>query len=74
MVNQGKVKVNCPTGSYPILMQSPVNYNQQQLLAVIKLAKLVKLLVRTLMVVYSRMTMTRMIRRGTLVPVLVAEL
>lgn len=67
MVNQGRVKVNCPTGSYPILMQSPVNYNQQQLLAVIKVAKLGQLF-QTQTVVYSRVTM-KMIQRSWMVPV-----
>ena len=68
MANQDRVKVSCPTGSYPISMQSPVNYNKQRLLAVIKVANLVQLF-RTQTEVYNRMTMT-MIKRIWMVTVL----
>ena len=49
-------------------MQSPVNYNKQRLLAVIKVANLVQLF-RTQTEVYSRMTMT-MIKQIWMVAVL----
>ena len=68
MDNQDRVKVSYPTGSYPISKEIPVKYYQQQLQAVIKVAKLGQLF-RTQTVVYSRVTM-KMIQRSWMVQVL----